>query len=434
MQEQFPKSSPVSGADWFMLAMDPHMTRFNTVGNICRYVLFLNGRLDEKKLREKIEDKKVVQWLAGLAIKKNGPLSLPEWIAGTHAPAIRFEIHSCENDDIPQSIMERDIPVNNGPLFQIDLIYRPGNKTTFIYSWHHILMDGRGAGLLIKYLNGDESIVDPERLIPKSASAEPLWKKWNNMMVTKNFLKESSRKPLATFYKNATVDIPSAKYSIVRFSIDETTQINKNAQKQGSRFGLSPFYLAAATRAVHRILEKRGAGNNPYWIPVPQDERLRGATGPFITNQLSFIFYRLPVNCLQTLKGAVNEINNQMVEQIKTGMPKNYAAMMSWFRMLPLKPYYSLIKGPAGGSIASFLFSVASDSHDELKTFLDHEVADAINFPPNTYPPGLTIVFMRFNGTLKIIINFVEQSITSSEIEIFKSLVRKDLMEGDESP
>lgn len=425
------KNSSLSGADWFMLAMDPHMTRYKPIGNICRYALFVNGRLDAKLIKSRIEEKKVFDWLSRMKIKKGLPFQIPSWVPGEQNPFIKFNVHESDSDEIPADIFEQDLRINCGTLFQIDLVNTPGGKSIFVFSWHHILLDGKGAGTLLKYLNGDLEVTDHSCLTPSKHKGRSISENYKNMMETKDFLKESSRKPIAGFMTGDPNPNPSAHYSIIKFDIDQTERIKNNSLAHGSRFGISPYYLAATTRAAHCVLKKRGVQEASFWIPVPQDERLRGAVGPIITNQLSFIFYRIPVKALESLRSCVSHITLQMIEQIKASVPKKYGNMMDWFRRLPLKPYYHLIKGPAGGSIASFLFSVAAESPNELRSFFGYKVEDAVNFPPNTYPPGFTVVFMHFNGTLKIIIGYVEQIISTEEIRLFEEKISKDLLEGD---
>lgn len=414
-----------------MLAMDPHMTKYQEVGNVCRYALFLNGMLKKETLTERIREKKIFDWLCKLRIRKNFPFSLPGWELANEQHEIGVFTNQSETAVIPDEIFKQNISIGTTALFQFDLIYHPINKTILVFSWHHILMDGRGAGMLLKYLNNDNEL-ENAFLIPGKKNNLSLVTSWNNMMDSKNFLNASSRKPLASLIpevdqiKNAT-----SHFSIIRFDEHETARINANAISHGARLGNSPYYLAAATRSVHQILKKRGNAALPFWIPVPQDERLRGSKGPLITNQLSFIFYRIPAESLISMKAAVNEIASQMVDQIRQQVPKKYASMMDWLRRLPLKPYYQLIKAPGGGSLASFLFSVAADSPGESKPYFDLETEDAINYPPNTYPPGLTVVFMRFHGTIKIIIARAEEAVSQDEINLFGQLIRKDLLEGD---
>ncbi len=428
---QLPESSQLSGADWFMMAMEPHMTRFKPVGNVCRYVMFLNGRIESQQLRNLLAEKKVTEWLAGLRIKKGLPFQIPRWVHSADHTWVNIREHESGDAVIPEHIMHRDISMEEPPLFQFDIIHRPGNQSTLLFSWHHILMDGRGAGMLLRYLNGEAEFPDYSCLVPRDRKSHTVREAWNNMMETKDFLKESSLKPLATFLREEPTVQPQTHYRIMKFDQEQTRCIHAHAQQNGSRFGHSPFYLAVTARAAHEILKRRGDTGKPFWIPVPQDERLRGAAGPLITNQLSFIFYRIPPSVLGSVKEAVQHINGQLVQQIRDGIPDSYGRMMDWFRRMPLNLYYRLIKGPAGGSIASFLFSVAADSPEDLNRFMGLEVEDAINFPPNTYPPGLTVVFMRFRGTLKVITSYVEQSISTFEVSCLEEVIRQGLMEGD---
>ena len=139
-----------------------------------------------------------------------------------------------------------------------------------------------------------------------------------------------------------------------------------NAPRLGAKFGRSPFYLACSARAVKEILVQRKSVVSNFWIPVPQNQRKKGALGPLLGNHLSFLFYRLNTTTLESLRNSVISINDQMVNQVRNGIPKAYDVLMNFLKRIPSSLYYQLIKGPQGGSLSGFLFTLAEDHPAEL--------------------------------------------------------------------
>ena len=62
-----------------------------------------------------------------------------------------------------------------------------------------------------------------------------------------------------------------------------------------------------------------------------------------------------------------------------------------------------------------------------MKTFMEKEVVEILNFPPAPSPPGFTIVFMKDKGALKIVTAFNREAITISEITKFETTLKTSL-------
>ncbi len=413
-------------ADCFMHTLEKrHINQTGMSTNICHYLLELEGRFDAEKFREKINTNTDILWLASLMPYKSFPLALPEWIQQKTIKEIPLHVH---NDDtlIPETIINRGMHKNDTHIC-IDVIYRSNGDSALIFSWHHLLMDGYGVVLLLKQLAGKgdsplHHIVDdsPNRNLP--------WTQLANATRAKFFVDRISKKPLTTIAPPTTISNRYQKIRVIRFSTDESAQIDRNGLKLGAQFGRSPIYLASAARAVKNLLVRKGVTINDFWIPVPKDQRLKGADGPLLGNHLSFLFYRLKAKELDSLKSTVRSVNYQMVDQIKSGIAKDYDILMKFLRRTPTPLYYFWIKGPQGGSLASFLFTVAADHPGDFLEFQGHTIKDAWSFPSGIYPPGLNFAFMRFKGNLHIMINYFQAVISETEIDQIEMDIKMDLI------
>ena len=180
--------------------------------------------------------------------------------------------------------------------------------------------------------------------------------------------------------------------------------------------------------SIQLIVEQNLLTDKGFWIPIPQDRRRKGAFGPVLSNQVSFLFYKLFPEHLESMKVAVDSISEQMISQMRTGIPKSYNIMMDLSRRLPMWLCNRLMKAPTKGAMASFFFSDTGNSLDNFDSFLGYSVKDAIHYPPNAGYPGFTVVFMTFQQQLSVIIGYTKASADAKDIALFEETLRKDLM------
>jgi len=418
-------SLPLTEADCFMRALEKrHINRTGISTNICHYLLELEGTFDATAFKQKLNTNNDILWLASLDTYKANPLALPVWKTSRTVSEIPVTIQNSD-ELIPEEIINRGMHVDESPI-RIDVLHRSTGNSAIIFSWHHLLMDGYGVVLLLKQLANDASrlhhVYDPtERKLLRLA---PL----ANATRAKFFVDRISKKPLSSIAPPSPIKNRHQKIKIIRFTEEETNQFDKRGPTLGAQFGRSPVYLAGAARGVTRLLKDKGLPVHDLWIPVPKDQRKKGSDGPLLGNHLSFLFYRLKSGELDSLEKTVRSINHQMVDQIKSNMSRDYDILMRYLRRTPTPLYYFWIKGPQGGSLASFLFTVAADHPTDFQEFLGHKIIDAWSFPSGIYPPGLSFAFMRFQNNLHIMINYFDEVITEAEVSKLEQQLREDLL------
>ncbi|MGQ0827158.1 MAG: hypothetical protein ACT4ON_02060 [Bacteroidota bacterium] len=418
-------SIPLTASDCFILALEKHDHHSGTSGNTCRYVLELEGRLNVEDLKNKIRKNIGSQQLSSFYIHKGGLFAAPKWKSNSEA-AIEVNIHA-DDSFLPELILNKKFSADKAPLFSFDIIQRSNGNSTFIFSWNHLLMDGYGAVLYLKQLNGsgkEKSFISEEEKITFNFSS------LKEVVKAKSFLTASSKNPTSGISPKTDHVQVNQKIKVLRFTKEETEQADLNAPKLGAKFGRSPFYLACSARGVKEILNRRKSSVSNFWIPVPQNKRKKGAMGPLLGNHLSFLFYRLNDTLLESIEQSVRSINDQMVEQVRKGIPKSYDVLMNFLKRIPSSLYYQLIKGPQGGSLSGFLFTVAEDHPSELLKFAGLNVLDAFSLPPNTYPPGLTFAFMRFKERLQLMILYYDEVLSEKEVEHLENQIKYELING----
>jgi hypothetical protein len=405
-----------------------HMPDTSVSNNTCRYLLTVSGHVDAEKFESAINDNHDITWLASLTPVKPHALAIPRWQPSAHLARIPVQVH--HNDEaIPSGILARKINIEQPPALTFDLVYRPTGETTIILSWNHLLMDGYGAILLLTQIAVDlrsssTHITDTGK--PLLLSPSSFWQATR----AKFFVDRVSRKPLSGIMDLKRQPSSIQKIRTLQFTVEETATMDKVASSLGAQFGRSPLYLACAARSVYALLEKEGKTIDDFWIPVPRNQRKKGAKGPILGNHIAFLFYRIKVVALKSFAACVQSINQQTIEQIRTGMANAYDILIRYLRRTPHPLYYFWIKGPKGGALSSFLFTVAIDHPDEIDHFAGHRVVDGFSIPSNIYPPGLTFAFIHFQGALKLMILYFDGLLSAEELNWLEAKLRFELTTG----
>jgi len=413
-------------ADCFLETLEKwHINRTGLSTNICRYLLELEGTFDADAFKSKINSNKDILWIASLTKYKPHPLALPTWRKTKSIAEIPMRIHNSD-ELIPEEIVNRTIHVDESPLC-LDVVYRTHGGSALIFSWHHLLMDGYGVVLLLRQLAQDAAAPLQHVLEDEPKNRLQLIQ-LANATRAKFFVDRISKKPLSSIAPAKLSNTQHQKVKTIRFTGEETRRLEEIGPLLGAPFGGSPVYLASAARGVASILKARNIPVNDFWIPVPRDQRKKGSPGPLLGNHLSFLFYRLKAQDLANLTSTVRSINQQMVDQIKSKMSRDFDILMKYLRRTPTPLYYFWITGPQGRSLASFLLTAAADHPDDFTTFAGHPIKDAWSFPPGIHSPGLSFAFMRFRDSLHIMIMYFEDVISAIEVEQLEKQLRQDLL------
>lgn len=419
----------LTAADCFMLALEKqHIRKTGLSNNTCRYLLELSGYVGKEDLYNKINAHPDLRWLASIAPEKKYPMSIPAW--RRQHKMYEIPVGEYNTDDlIPEEMINERITSHEPPFLRFDLLHRSNGNTALVFSWHHLLMDGYGATLLLRQLATTDEWPRLQ-LVDQSGDHILPWAQLKNATRAKFFVDRISRKPLSTIAPKQTSTAGYQKIKLVRFTEEETKKIDSVGPTLGAQFGRSALYLGCTSRAVNQLMKDRGQQPHDLWIPVPRDQRKKGAQGPLVGNHLSFLFYRLKKQDLNSLPKTVQAINEQMVSQIKTRMFSDYDILMRYLRRTPSPLYYFWIKGPQGGSLASFLFTVSADHPDDFTSFADHTIRDSWSFPSNIYPPGLTFAFMRYRESLHLMILYFDDVLTTEELNKVEQQLRHELITG----
>ena len=397
----------LTGADKFLLALEPERHLEGKTGPTCKYVIELKGALDIPSFIQQVRANEIAQWLAQFYLKKT-QRGKSHWSQHTDKE-ISFSVF--QNSSIEDQLYGCILNNNAAPLFHFDILTSK-ESTVLIFSWHHLLMDGYGAVLFLK------NLTSPLKVQPVISQRFPFNRsRFAQMVKVKRFITRSSSIPFAV-PTSVPIDRAIPNYFTIEFTQSETEKIEQNALKAGAKFGLGSYLLACIAQEISKSNSISDASKKlDLWVPVPNDMRKKGDTWPIIGNHLSFVYYRIPARSIADTEATVKAINDQLLYQIKNKLPEANSYLMHYLKRIPATTYRRLIKGRNRTSIASFLFTVAAEHPSNFRQFFDCTITNAYSFPPNTDPPGLVAAVNRFDGRLSIIVQSYEHVMKREELK-----------------
>lgn len=411
-----PDTITLNGADYFCLQLDGLMWKASAQRNVCIFAVTLSEPLALADLQRHLDLHPAYQWLCQLRLRQGLPFSLATW---RHQPKARVapipEYQLEDGEHLPDSVLAMSWDISNGPAFKVILLQLAGAGSRVVFAWHHVLMDARGGELFVRYLGLPPTEKQPEWLADKAVKL-PLKVRATIASEMKQFLYDTSVLPLLTLYQKKPAK-PQLRYRVLRFTPAQTLAINARATQMAAGFLSSAFYLAATAYAVAAVQQQRGIAVDDVLVPVPLDQRKRGAQGAVLGNQVSFLFYRIPGALLNDIAACTAELIKQMKTLMRTESPQHYSIMMDFLRRLPGLLYRQMLKAPTRGLMASFFYSDTGDSLSDFTSLFGRQVSHAVHYPPNMYPPGMTFVFSRVQGALQLTLGYMQPDLADAEAD-----------------
>lgn len=419
----FPKKVYLSGADWFLHVLDNAADKKSFDFNIIRIVLDVENENYATTIINRLKQHDLVNWMLNIQLEKPFFFSKPYWKFKNSTNELTVNYHELgQNSLYDLKLFHQAMRVNKTPLFACDCVKENGVVSKIILSIHHVLMDGRGASFFLEELHSNEfplkDIFDKFHYFPKEKTTKISWYKHvKNMYFIKHFMNQQQSKNNANFNNLSS---NSFKIQVVNFDEVESLQIINNAQLKGAKFGLNQFLLAVSIKEITELFREKNI-NGDCWLPIPYDGRKRGGNGPIISNAISFLFYRIQQAEQKSIEAIVQEIQFQMMDQLRQDLPKKYSLFLEMMQYIPEKLFSFLILRASAGNLASFLYSASIEQARDVANKFELQAKNMLIIPPFSSPPGLTISFINFKGQLSL--NLVYDEALLSETELLATVV-----------
>ncbi len=439
---QLPHQIRLAAGDYFMHGQDYRMRQFGLPGNVCCAVIHLGPGFDTERLRRRITESPIANWLTRARIVRWLPLVPPVW--RTAEPKKIFFEHPDQSRGtetprtLPRAVLGRELYASRGPGVTFDVVRHDDGTSHLFLSWNHTLLDARGLDLLLTHLNSDaatdgapgiQDFISPRQTGRKTVTWLSNAKQARGSL---KWLHESGKEPLFSLVPRKPRAGPLRNHRrIIQFTNEDTERIDTRSQGITAGFRRGHFFLAASIRALHTIAMGRGNKDGAYLVPVPHDTRRHGARGPIFSNHLSILFYRVEPQRAGRMRDIVGELSRQMTDQIRDRFPERCMAALEMFKPLPLWYYVHYLGKPTRGKVASLSFSDSGEICRGMTELFGGPILEATHLIPCWRWPGLTVLFLRFGGRLSAELSWVDDCLTPAEVDALEGDLRRSLLEEE---
>jgi hypothetical protein len=438
-----PRQIRLAAGDYFMHAQDRRMRQLGLPGNVCCAALRLGQGLDVEQLRQRVAASPLLDWIARARIVRPLGVLPPIWRT-VPKPRTLFREHN-EKDVkgsgtgvLPPVVTGRALHAGEGPGVSLDLVRREDSTSDLFLSWNHSLLDARGVDMILSHLNTDSAANGAcaiQNFIHPRQIGHTFLGWWPNMRMAHGSLKwlqESGREPLFTLMPPGRPAHPSRNhYRLISFNPQEITSIAERCQLLNAGFRRSHFYMAATLRAFHTLAVRRGNKDGAYLVPVPHDTRKRGSKGPIFSNHLSILFYRIEPRHAGNLSDIMGELGRQMTDQIRDRFPECCMAALEMFKPLPLDAYVRRLGKPTQDKFATLAFSDSGEICPGMTELLGAKILDVTHLVPTWRPPGLTVLFLSYNGKPSALLSWVDDCLSPDDVDSLEKDLRFALLEEE---
>ena len=432
----------MTGADCFVLALSRMMKSQGQNELIGQTQLELDGVPDVVGLKDVAKRFGEAHPLLDARVRRNIFTFVPSWVEGRGGnrfldlnlwKEVGASFHSdfpCQyvesahkiSEDIINSSLERQYGVRN---LRLDLVFLKGGGSILIFTWNHLLFDGKGAELLVKAFIESTNGGPISKPVAKSEIPIPIMDQLKKASAAKDRFFEL----LSNEYLSLSASKPRAcrlRYKLLRFDPETTKKIQERAENLSGLFSIS-FYLACAARAHREAFLSRACDPTHYVSSIPVQVRRKSANGNPFQNQVTVLFFLLKRESLDTLQSAVEAAQKQFEEMTRKGLGPAFEMILRLMRRLPSYFYFKFLGAQFSGRIASFFHSSTGAFSFDKATVCGARVLDARHIPSVSAPPGSGLFFSESHGRLTAVFSWRDGPVTESEADIVLRQVEADL-------
>ena len=440
---------PLNGLDCLMLAFDHQLKKNGYAGNQSQIILGLDTRIEIEALRKRLTGLAFQFPLVNASLRTSFWKGRPYWLLPVTETSAFPEVRTHFIEDLPgassheilrRQLLNTPLNVRHGELLRLDLIYFQDRRMEIIMTWHHILMDARGAEYFL-HMIGNCSVGSALSLSETvDDTLSPLRKRMASIdMKEKLRLAEPAfgwidrmalLRPVSLYTKLKSLPAPKLDFRIDVFSLPETEAIMKRSRSTCGVMNSSAYFLSATLLTLAELYQQKGIETRSYIVSSTIDLRKIGTRLPIFTNQAGVLLYEFKSEDLLDYSSVANLFRLQTQEALRNDMLFSNLCTMELSRFMPSWLYVRKIKKALRGEIASLLFANPGVTFQGLSTFMDEPVQYQYHVPAVVTPPGIGIVYYFFSGRLQITLAYAEGLLSREEATGFLADVRRRLLAG----
>ena len=343
---------------------------------------------------------------------------------GTEAKAVK-SLHQLA-EDLLNSPLGAQSGVRN---LRLDLVLLQNRGSALLFTWDHLLFDGKGAELLVRaFIEACKGSPLPD-YTGKPAVRIPLAAQLKKAKpATDRFFELVSNK-----YRSLAGKRPGPcrlRYKLLKFDPESTLKIQERATAFSGLFAIS-FYLACAARGHRQAFLSRGCDPSHYVSSIPVQVRRKGVHSNPFQNRVTVLFFSFKKEDLGTMQDAVQAGQRQFEDMTRKELGPSFEMILHLMRRLPSFFYLKFLGTQFSGHITSFFHSSTGafapiDSH-----LCGSRITDAFHVPSVSAPPGSGLFFGESHGQLTATFSWRDGAVTEAEADLILEQVEKDLTGSD---
>lgn len=429
-------------ADCFLLAMTAFMRRHGQGAHITASVLVLARAPEPAKIRRALVRMAEKHPLFRGTLHRDWKTWLPYWEVSTPELGASLPLGLWREKGSPGGLGDgaREVadatdqleeilgePLPNGWNARLDLAERRDGTCLAAFSWSHLVIDGKGAELLLAELARlcagiDEPCEAKEHIRPETTWQEKVRKTKPAINHLEALAKRRIRsvcgpkpRPGRCRYQVVTLDTSASEK--VRTRVEQTT---------GALFPLA-FYVACAARSHDRVLERRGTAPVGYVTTVPVQTRKRGARGPLFHNHVSVLFFGGPREQLASIESAAAAMKQQFAEMSRARLDESFTCVLELMMRAPSWLFMFVVRHQFRGEICSFFQSHTGAFAPEIVELDGARILNAYHLPSVSSPPGSGIFFCEHGGRLNVTFSWRDGCLSDDERRLLVAQTLEDL-------
>ena len=220
-----------------------------------------------------------------------------------------------------------------------------------------------------------------------------------------------------------------ARFARIRYDAAQTALITARAYHEAGYLMIQPFLLAAVLRAAAPLLARAAPGADELVVPVSIDRRGGAGDASVFFNHVSFLLFRAPLAATADRAALSRLLRDQMVEQVRKGLPDALECVTPLLRIAPLRLLGRLAGLPLRGELASLAQTHLGALRVAEPAQWAGRLRDAFHLPRMPVPPGLGAVTSLAGGSLSILLSAEGGLIGPADLDEIAASLRR-LPEG----
>ena len=439
---------PFLVADCFVLAWDAFMRRTRQGGHVSQSVIETAGPPDLTALRAALDRAAAKFPLLTASARRHWRTRLPYWELRAAPPPAGLPLGLWREAGVPEVALMGSTPVADVQALtqeiaaspaqhagvpyhaRVDVAALTGERWLVVLTWSHLLLDGKGAELLLAELGRLCAGID----VPTETSPPPAAR--SRLPFVERFRLTKPAMDHQTGWQRTGV--PSlggprprpgkSRHEVVTFSPEETAVVRARVEKTVGDLFPFTFYVACVARAHDRVFAHRGRRPAGYGISVPSQTRKRGARGPLFHNHVAVLFFHPRREHLGTVEETAAAMKAQFAAMVRARVAESFHAVLDLMTPLPAWLFMGIVRLQFKGELCTCFHSYTGPFAPETIHFAGARVLNGYHLPCLGTPPGTGLFFSEHGDRLNVTLSWREGVLTPGERHLMMERLRADLL------